>query len=86
MTQSMVKMRWEEMRFDILRDYYIAAQRRLKWAAEHDVESADVAPVVRCKYCKYKANDTECDTGVIWCNNLETHMPDMGFCSYGERL
>nr|DAH18546.1 MAG TPA: hypothetical protein [Caudoviricetes sp.] len=48
--------------------------------------AADVAPVVRCKYCKYKANDTECDTGVIWCNNLETHMPDMGFCSYGERL
>lgn len=51
-----------------------------------DIPTADVAPVVRCKYCKYKANDTECDTGVIWCNNLETHMPDMGFCSYGERL
>lgn len=28
--------KWEEMRFNILRDYYIAAQRRLKWAAEHD--------------------------------------------------
>lgn len=24
------------MRFDILRDYYIAAQRRLKWAVKHD--------------------------------------------------
>lgn len=28
--------KWEEMRFNILRDYYIAAQRRLKWAAKHD--------------------------------------------------
>nr|DAH68944.1 MAG TPA: hypothetical protein [Caudoviricetes sp.] len=28
--------KWEEMRFDILRDYYIAAQRRLKWAVNHD--------------------------------------------------
>lgn len=26
--------KWEEMRFDILRDYYIAAQRRLKWAVD----------------------------------------------------
>lgn len=26
--------KWEEMRFDILRDYYIAAQRRLKCAEE----------------------------------------------------
>ena len=26
--------KWEEMRFDILRDCYIAAQRRLKWAVE----------------------------------------------------
>lgn len=51
-----------------------------------EIPAADVALVVRCKYCKYKANDTECDTGVIWCNKLETHMPDMGFCSYGERL
>lgn len=28
--------KWEEMRFDILRDYYIAAQRRLKWAAKYN--------------------------------------------------
>lgn len=51
-----------------------------------DIPTADVVPVVHCKYCKYKASDTECDTGVIWCNKLETHVPDMGFCSYGERL
>lgn len=29
-------MRWEEMRFDILRDYYISAKRRLQWAVNHD--------------------------------------------------
>lgn len=28
--------KWEEMRFNILRDYYIAAQRRLKWAAKYN--------------------------------------------------
>ena len=28
--------KWEEMRFNILRDYYIAAQRRLKWAAKNN--------------------------------------------------
>lgn len=28
--------KWEEMRFDILRDYYMAAQRRLEWAAKHE--------------------------------------------------
>lgn len=28
--------KWEEMRFDILRDYYISAKRRLEWAVKHD--------------------------------------------------
>ena len=28
--------KWEEMRFNILRDYYISAKRRLEWAAKHD--------------------------------------------------
>lgn len=28
--------KWEEMRFNILRDYYISAKRRLEWAVKHD--------------------------------------------------
>lgn len=26
--------KWEEMRFNILRDYYISAKRRLEWAVK----------------------------------------------------
>lgn len=28
--------KWEEMRFVILRDYYISAERRHEWAVKHD--------------------------------------------------
>lgn len=32
--------KWEEMRLIILRDYYIAAQRRVKWAVEQAEKAA----------------------------------------------
>lgn len=43
---------------------------------------ADVAPVVRCKDCKYYY-----DCGVHFCDRLGMDCPDDSdfFCSYGER-
>lgn len=48
----------------------------------HEVPAADVAPVVRCKDCKYHY-----DCGVHFCNRLRVDCPDDSdfFCSYGER-
>lgn len=47
-----------------------------------DMDAADVAPVVRCKDCKYHY-----DCGVHFCNRLRMDCPDDSdfFCSYGER-
>ena len=44
--------------------------------------AADVAPVVRCKDCKYHY-----DCGVHFCNRIRMDCPDDSdfFCSYGER-
>ena len=67
-----------------------AAVTNLVWAAimaiERDVRdmpAADVAPVVRCKDCKYHY-----DCGVHFCNRLRMDCPDDSdfFCSYGERM
>ena len=48
-----------------------------------DTPAADVAPVVRCKDCKYHY-----DCGVHFCNRLRMDCPDDSdfFCSYGERM
>lgn len=48
----------------------------------HDMPTADVAPVVRCKNCKYYY---EC--GVNFCDRLGMDCPGDSdfFCSYGER-
>ncbi len=48
-----------------------------------DMAAADVAPVVRCKDCKYHY-----DCGVHFCNRLRMDCPDDSdfFCSYGERM
>ncbi len=45
-------------------------------------QPADVAPVVRCKECKYHY-----DCGVHFCDRLGMDCPDDSdfFCSYGER-
>ena len=46
------------------------------------IPPADVAPVVRCKDCKYKADTI----GDSWCDFHEfTILSDDDFCSYGER-
>jgi hypothetical protein len=51
----------------------------------HDVltglPSADVAPVVRCKECKFRENDDFCTGRGFPCQLV----PDDGFCDKGER-
>lgn len=48
--------------------------------------AADVAPVVRCKNCRYSNFDPE--YGKRWCDRCLSCMlvRDDDFCSYGERM
>ena len=70
-----------------------AAVTNLVWAAimaiERDVRdmpAADVAPVVRCKDCKYGDYDSKPD-GAMVClrTNDGFWRKETDFCSYGER-
>lgn len=59
-------------------------------AAILKIPAADVAPVVRCKDCKWYS-ELVCGEGKLlgskgWCNEvMARHMPSNGFCSFGER-
>ena len=45
--------------------------------------SADVAPVVRCKDCKYREME---DTGMVYCGSvIGGWTPDDWYCADGER-
>ena len=52
--------------------------------------AADVAPVVRCKDCKWYS-ELVCGEGELlgsqgWCNEVMARpMPSNGFCNFGER-
>lgn len=50
-----------------------------------DTHAADVAPVVRCKDCRYSGFDPE--YGKRWCERCwgSMLMQDDDFCSYGEK-
>lgn len=50
-----------------------------------DTHAADVAPVVRCKDCRYSGFDPE--YGKRWCERCWGSMlaQDDDFCSYGEK-
>lgn len=51
---------------------------------EHFIPAADVAKVVRCKYCK--DNATGCvSKGTIWCVRYHAWRALESFCSYGEQ-
>lgn len=56
----------------------------------HDIPSADVTEVVRCKDCMMYKRDKElaeanyCDPN-FYCGLLRTEMDEDGFCSYGRR-
>lgn len=47
--------------------------------------AADVAPVVRCKDCKYLVNATVNDNGFLICEISDMEITPDDFCSYGER-
>lgn len=51
-----------------------------------DVPAADVAPVVRCKDCKYAfINSFSTASGIALCSSSMKAMQEDDFCSYGER-
>ena len=75
------------MQFPIRRDHYDrkngnrhfinGIETVLEYA--ENLPAADVAPVVRCKECKWTGGDFVCYRGV-----MVQHKPE-DFCSYGER-
>lgn len=75
------------MQFPIRRDHYDrengnehfinGIESVLEYA--ENLPAADVAPVVRCKKCKWTGGDFVCYRGV-----MVQHKPE-DFCSYGER-
>lgn len=50
-----------------------------------DAPAADVAPVVRCKDCKYLVNATVNSNGFLICHVNDMEIAPEDFCSYGER-
>lgn len=50
----------------------------------HDMPTADVAPVVRCKDCKHLVNATVNSNGFLICNAIDMEIAPEDFCSYGE--
>lgn len=47
--------------------------------------NVDVAPVVRCKDCKYFVNATVNGNGFLICDISDMEITPNDFCSYGER-
>lgn len=48
--------------------------------------NVDVAPVVRCKDCKYAfINSFSTESGIALCSSSMKAMQEDDFCSYGER-
>lgn len=50
------------------------------------VESADVAPVVRCKDCRLRGSEECAMFYRCECGEQHTWETDNDFCSYGERI
>lgn len=50
----------------------------------HDMPTADVVPVVRCKDCKYLVNATVNSNGFLICHVNDMEIAPDDFCSYGE--
>lgn len=47
-------------------------------------QPSDVAPVVRCKGCKYLVNATVNSNGFLICHVNDMEIAPEDFCSYGE--
>lgn len=51
-----------------------------------DIPAADVAPVVRCRDCKFAyINSFSAASGIALCTSSGQPMQQDDFCSYGER-
>lgn len=50
-----------------------------------DAPAADVAPVVRCKDCKYLVDAVVNANGFLICDINDMEIKPEDFCSYGER-
>ena len=51
-----------------------------------DILAADVAPVVRCKDCRWRGSEECAMFYRCECGEQHTWETDNDFCSYGERL
>lgn len=49
------------------------------------MSAADVAPVVRCKDCRYLVTATVNSNGFLICHVSDMEIAPNDFCSYGER-
>lgn len=57
------------------------------YAEIREMPAADVAPVVRCKYCKYGDYDSKPDGAMVCLRTKDGFWrKETDFCSYGERL
>lgn len=66
-----------------LDDYANGFQAAL-WAVMK-IPAADVAPVVKCKECKYYESAKVNNKGFLICPASGMEITDNDFCSYGER-
>lgn len=57
--------------------FLLSERRRIK-----QIPAADVAPVVRCKDCRWGQMD---DLGIMHCHKYHMHKNVDGFCDEGER-
>lgn len=57
--------------------FLLSGRRRIK-----QIPAADVAPVVRCKDCRWGQMD---DLGIMHCHKYHMHKNMDGFCDEGER-
>lgn len=58
------------------------------WNIGHAIKeltAADVAPVVRCRDCKYLVRATVNSNGFLICHVNDMEIAPEDFCSYGER-
>lgn len=50
-----------------------------------ELREGEVRPV-RCRDCgKQEQSLGDARLGAVWCRKLKTHMPEDGYCCYGER-
>lgn len=65
-------------------------KERRTWAKAicvlHDMPTADVAPVVLCRDCKYLVRATVNSNGFLICNVSDMEITLEDFCSYGEKM